>query len=678
MSAKARKSRSSPREIVLLEETFQGLTPGPVSQRRSAFGEYHTPPVVSEDDAWADAVLRTGQTGPCWQVAHDGDRPVFEAGQLMPTRPAILVLDGAGALQEGTFTADVRPLSSQGACGLVFGYHGNRTFFALLWEPSGRLALVRNEHDARTVIASADLAWGVDDYRRIGVKIAAGRARALVDGKAVCEGAMEPFVTGVLDGPRREGKVGLIAHAPGRFAAPRLSCPPRAARARRQRLSAYEKQLAGLRRANPGPVAVSECSLGDFGAGRSLRIADLDGDGELEFIIGQHSLRADGGNYSQISCLTAFRPNGEVLWQLGAPVKPTSLDDAPTFDLPFQVADIDNDTRCELVMCRDWQIQVRDARTGSLLRSAPTPRSTRDLKIVWFAEDHYDRICGDSIHLCDLSGRGRLGEILIKDRYSNLWAYDADTLEPIWHVVLNTGHYPLAFDINGDGRDEVLCGYSLISADGELLWQKRFHDHVDGIGVGRFHPDRDDLQVALVAGEAGFILLSAGGEVLARHHTGHLQKMSIGSFLPDAGGVQIATITYWASQGVFSVFDGAGVKLHESEPWHAASALTPVRWRGDGTDLLLLSAHPDTGGMLDGVGRRVVTFPYGHPHLACDAVDLDGDGRDEVLAWDFERFTVFKASGHAPHSVPPRYTGPLWNRSNYKANVSLPPEMVRP
>jgi hypothetical protein len=243
-------------------------------------------------------------------------------------------------------------------------------------------------------------------------------------------------------------------------------------------------------------------------------------------------------------------------------------------------------------------------------------------------------------------------------------------------VPLSTGHYPLAFDINCDGRDEVLCGYSLISSDGRVLWQKRFGDHVDGIGVGHFHPGRDDYQVALVAGDAGFFILSQDGHVLARHDTGHAQKMSIGNFVHDRPGVEIATITFWASQGVFSVYDGRGVKLHESEPWHQASALTPVGWRGDGRDFMLLSCHPITGGMLDGWGRRVVMFPEGYPHLACDAADVDGCGREEVLAWDFDRFVIFKAEGRPLGKIPPRYTGELYNRSNYKANVSLPPEVI--
>ncbi len=664
-------------ETVIFVEKWQDLKPGPIAAFRSAFGEYHTHPVPPGGGAWGDAVLSTGQGDFAWRVVEDGDELAFEACQHMRRRPAILVLDDHPELGDYTFAVPVRPLSSKAACGIVFHYHCNRTFFALLWDGSGELLMVRNEHDARRVLGRAELPFQMEEYRVLSVTVSAIQATAAVDGKTLFQAEMEPFVTGEADGPRGEGKVGLVAYCPARFRAPKLSCPRREGSVRRRRLSAAQRQLARLREENPKPAPIADCSLEDFGAGRSLRLADVDGDGQLEFIIAQASTRADAGNYQQISCLTAFRSSGEVLWQIGRPVKPTDLADAPTQDLPFQVADVDGDGKLELVMCRDWQLQIRDAATGKLQRQVPTPRSTLGATVIgWLVEDFYDRICGDSIHLADLTGRGRRGEILIKDRYCNLWAYDADSLRELWHVVLNTGHYPLAFDINGDGRDEVLCGYSLISADGRVLWQKRFGDHVDGIGVGHFHPDRDDYQIAWVAGEEGFFLVGQDGEIIARHRTGHLQKMSIGNFLPELPGVEIATITFWASQGVLSIFDGRGRKLHESEPWHQASALTPVGWRGDGQDFMLLSTHPHSGGMLDGLGRRVVMFPEGFPHLACDAVDVDGDGREEILAWDFERFVIFKAAGKPLGKIPPRYTGHLSNRSNYHANVALPPEVI--
>ena len=675
-------ARRAAASTVLYHEDFSQLPLGPISAARSAFGEYHTHPTPPGAGGWGDAVLCTGQRGYTWRVVNDelagGDGArVFEACQEMVRRPAILVLDAYPDLADFTWAVPVRPLSSKKPCGLLFHYHSNRTWFGLLWEGEGRLSLVRNEHDARRTLASCELAFDVDRYTTLAVTVSGRDIAAAVDGRQVLTARLEPFVTGELDGPAKGGKVGLVAYVAARFGAAALTAPAPAAARRTRALSAAQRELAELREANPRPEPVSQCELKDFGAGRALRIADLDGDGQFEFLLAQQSKRANEGDFSQISCLTAFRPDGQVLWQLGQPSRATSLTDAPTWDLPFQVADVDADGKPELVMCRDWQLQVRDARTGKLLRSVPTPRSTLGQTVIgWMVEDAYDRICGDSIHLCDLSGRGRPGEILVKDRYCNLWAYDAATLEMLWHQVLNTGHYPLAFDIDGDGRDEVLCGYSLISADGRLLWQRRYGDHVDGIGVGHFDPERNDFQIALVAGEEGLILLGQDGSTIARHVTGHVQKMSIGRFVPGRDDVQIATITFWASQGVLSVYDGRGRKLHESEPWHYASAILPVGWRGDGRDFLLLSTHPTQGGMLDHLGRRVVMFPPGCPTLANDAFDLDGCGREEIIAWDFDRLAVFKAAGKPLGRPGPRYTGPVHNRSNYKANIALPPAVA--
>jgi hypothetical protein len=71
----------------------------------------------------------------------------------------------------------------------------------------------------------------------------------------------------------------------------------------------------------------------------------------------------------------------------------------------------------------------------------------------------------------------------------------------------------------------------------------------------------------------------------------------------------------------------------------------PVNWLGNGHAFMLLSAAPDgTGGLYDGEGRQAVAFPDdGHPLLCYDAVDLDGDGRDELLCWDHRELWVYRA-----------------------------------
>jgi rhamnogalacturonan endolyase len=100
----------------------------------------------------------------------------------------------------------------------------------------------------------------------------------------------------------------------------------------------------------------------------------------------------------------------------------------------------------------------------------------------------------------------------------------------------------------------------------------------------------------------------------------------------------------------------------------------PINWAGDGTELLLLSTHPDEGGLLDSQGHRAIMFPDdGHPTYCCTALDLTGDWRDEVLTWDTESIWIYRVDAPPPEG--PRYRPirpPLWNESNYMAHVSVP------
>ena len=47
-----------------------------------------------------------------------------------------------------------------------------------------------------------------------------------------------------------------------------------------------------------------------------------------------------------------------------------------------------------------------------------------------------------------------------------------DDLEVMWHFQSdkNTGHFPFAIDINGDGHDELLVGYNMLDCHGNKMW----------------------------------------------------------------------------------------------------------------------------------------------------------------------------------------------------------------
>ena len=51
----------------------------------------------------------------------------------------------------------------------------------------------------------------------------------------------------------------------------------------------------------------------------------------------------------------------------------------------------------------------------------------------------------------------------------------------------NTGHFPFAIDINGDGHDELLVGYNMLDYNGNKMWTMPVNeDHIDEIVPGKF------------------------------------------------------------------------------------------------------------------------------------------------------------------------------------------------
>jgi rhamnogalacturonan endolyase len=176
-----------------------------------------------------------------------------------------------------------------------------------------------------------------------------------------------------------------------------------------EQITRREAGLAQLRANNPRPKLWKSFNTPQVGAGRNVRFGDLDGDGVPEMLISQNIPRI-ADNFIQISCMTAVNFDGKVLWQLGRPDPRNAL---LTADTPFQVHDIDGDGRNEVVMVKDFQLQIREGATGRLRQSAPMPPALADNRLK-----PYTLTNGDSLAFLDLKGQGKREEIMIKDRSS--------------------------------------------------------------------------------------------------------------------------------------------------------------------------------------------------------------------------------------------------------------------
>ena len=102
--------------------------------------------------------------------------------------------------------------------------------------------------------------------------------------------------------------------------------------------------------------------------------------------------------------------------------------------------------------------------------------------------------------------------------------------------------------------------------------------------------------------------------------------------------------------------------------------LLPVNWTGKPQEFWILSPNVENGGGYDGWGRKVFEFPNdGHPDMAVMALDLTGDSRDEIVVWDpFEIWIYTQSDNPRPGKLYQPKRSPLYNESNYRAQVSLP------
>ena len=264
----------------------------------------------------------------------------------------------------------------------------------------------------------------------------------------------------------------------------------------------------GSTAASGAPVLVSTIDLKGASGCPGLRLGDINGDGRMEIVMGQPTDQASLGSYTPqiVVAVTAFDLKGKQLWQYGTPGQYHTA----SSDIPIQVYDMDGDGKAEVFAnMSNTEMTVLDGTTGKVLRKLKLPQAGAN----------------DSIAFANLRGKAWPQDIIVKTRYSQFWAITGEDGTLLWNhkmlsadtgmADLGTGHYPLVYDWNGDGKDEVMGGYDFLDSTGKKLWSvTNLKLHADAIATGDLDGDPSNGYEIIVGGDVASAFEWKTGKVL--------------------------------------------------------------------------------------------------------------------------------------------------------------------
>lgn len=508
-------------------------------------------------------------------------------------------------------------------CGMAFCYKTSRNYYAV-GVKGNIISLYRRYQENFEVISSCEVLF--DDFKTYSFKVDVS--------KNVCVYLDDKLIlTGDIDFDF--GFVACVSKSLCRYSNIIVTMEDDNYKKHLENLKAYELKLKNKSKMYPKLKCIKKIDLQSFGSGRQLRISDISG--KTVFVLAQHQKRYIRDSFAHLSSMTCFDIDGNILWQIGEPCN--SIDNTLiSCDLPFQIADINNDGKKEVIYARNFEVCIIDLETGSLIKKMKTPIIYNDPLVK---NEPFYRLNVDAIRVADFEGLGYKGDFIIKDRYQNVWAYNHN-MELMWRYNhKNTGHFPYIYDFDNDGFDEMFVGYDLVDHDGKIIFSLPMNsDHTDEIIYARLKDD-EPKRLILASGNEGMNIVNLDGTIYKHNEIGHAQRISVSKYL-DIDGLQICATAFWGSDGIVCMYDCHGNLLYEIEMQTDGCVITPVNY--DGKHILILSNASSDGGLLDGELDKVVKFDEdGHPTLCCEVYDVDHDGIDEIICWDLNRMWIYKA-----------------------------------
>lgn len=383
-------------------------------------------------------------------------------------------------------------------------------------------------------------------------------------------------------------------------------------------------------------------------------LGDLSGDGQIDFLLYRQGRQTTPGY------LVAIDHDGRKLWSLGDPSITVHMPDGDYREPALRgiafVYDIDNDNRSE-VITEFWKddrpmMYVLDGATGAIEQSRESPF---DVKVRGGKRSR----CHPVGKIAFLKGRKRPPAIVLKYEASGRVPTHAialdSTLQTVWHVSgkpTDVGHLPSVGDVDGDGRDEIVLGTTLVDDDGKVLWRKQARNHADCTAV--FQPFTKPGRAVLISicNSGPAFCLSVSGRTIWEKTTeevSHGQGIWAGDFIEEEPGTEVIILKSGHRGDFLTVRGTDGRPLatfqHRRELEGYPDFPCVVNWESREVQSLWI---PIDRCLVDGYGNVVADLGSHEEHVRSRlhwgtskshvavqafAVDLCGDERDELVLY---------------------------------------------
>lgn len=622
---------------VLYEEDFKDfpLDEFPYDHEHSAAGEYHTVEFEGYKGHFYDPIqlhLWRSMNG-SWIISNvDGKRYLrqnrgdYTKGHYSDVYSMLVLRDYiySSYLYEGV----IRLLQTDKGAGFLFNYQTSRHYNAILFYDD-KIELIYKNQDRVDVINKVE--FKVDEYKYYNVRMVVdNNFKLYVDDILVLTANIKL---------NKKHKAGVLSKVSALYTDLKVSFTDDEYDYHIKMIEEYQSKLNLKRKRYPKLKLIKKFSIENGGSAKQIRFGKKL-NGETFFILAQHQKLIVRDSFAQISCLTAYDFNGNMMWQIGENNNSYNTT-VISCDLPFQIGDFNNDGVDEIVYSQDFKIIVRNAITGELISEHKTPLTDDLMK-----DRPYKRLNVDAIRFADFEGLGYKGDLIIKDRYENVFALDRNMNILFRYHFKNTGHFPYIYDFNNDNLDEMFVGYSMVDSKGDILFSMPIEsDHTDEI-IYTSLKNNDEKRLFLASGNEGFNVVNLDGSIYKHNEVGHAQRISIADYNNDLDN-EVCVTSFWGANNICYMFDSNLNMVCEKEFMTNGIIITPIAY--DGENVLILGNSKE--GILDFELDSVIEFPNdGHPTLCQDAVDIDDDGISEILLWDQKQMYVYKSIEYTKNS----------------------------